>query len=119
MQKVIDQTFQERVSDYSLHGPDAALKYISTSNRPQYLAIPGRYTLSDKIFHEKTLIKHTVLTSHVHLLHYFLMMFSLLATSWDSKERLIKSFPRALENIRIIEEVTDLRFIHVLLAALI
>ena len=40
-------------------------------------------------------------------------MFSLLATSWDSKERLIKSFPRAAENIRIIEEVKEaLHFIN-------
>jgi hypothetical protein len=50
---------------------------------------------------------------------YFLAMFSLLATSWDSKERLIKSFPRAAENIRIIEEVTALHFIYCRFAALI
>ena len=57
-------------------------------------------------------MKNNVLTSYVHILHYFLTVFSLLATSWDSKERLIKSFPRAAENIRIIEEVKALHFIN-------
>lgn len=38
-------------------------------------------------------------------------MLSLLATSWDCKEKLVKSFPRAAENIRIIEEVTVPQFV--------